>query len=328
MPVLRPSFVLFFAVPRVRIVLVNQHSLQRLHNLKRNPILFALTTFFISSILSPTFPRELAHMTDLAAIQPVLDDFVPLCQTFGRGRWSIAIGGSFGKGSNDRTSDLDMSYYCDELAMSWGEIEAAFMPLVRKWDALGVKVDGVWVRLIPEIETALAGWLAGEVRPVELVWSVWGYHLLPDLYHQRIILDPYHVAADWKARLAVYPPVLQRAVIRKHLGSLQYWRRDYHYASKVRRGDIVFLAGLSARLVHDMCQVIFALNERYFVGDGQNLRFIAGMALQPRDFSARVQQALYPAPGEHMYEEQYAVLCGLIDELGGIVQESGVLAAR
>ncbi len=262
-------------------------------------------------------------MSDLTPIQPVLDDFIPLCQTFGRGRWVIAIGGSFGKGANDHTSDLDMRYYCDELAMSWGAIEAAFMPLVNAWGERGVKVDGVWVRTIPEIESALAGWLAGQVKPVELVWSVWGYHLLPDLYHQRIILDPFGVAADWKARLAVYPPVLKRAVLAKHMGSLRYWRRDYHYASKVRRADVVFLAGLSARLVHDMCQVIFALNERYFVGDGQNLRFIAGMPIQPRDFAARVQQALYPAPGERQFEEQYAALCALIDELEALVSASG-----
>jgi len=40
-------------------------------------------------------------------------------------------------------------------------------------------------------------------------------------------------------------------------GTFLYWRHDHHYASKVQRQDVVFLAGLSAKLVHDVVQVLF-----------------------------------------------------------------------
>lgn len=254
-------------------------------------------------------------MPEPIVTQTILAELPTLCAPFGRGRWAIAVGGSFGKGTDDATSDLDPRYYADALAMPLGEIAAAINPWVAGWAGRGVKIDGVWVRTTAEVEAPLGRWLAGELAAQEMVWTVWGYHLLPDLYYQRIVLDPFGLAAGWKERLSVYPPALKRAVLAKHGGSLRYWRSDYHYASKVRREDAVFLAGLSARLVHDMCQVIFALNERYFVGDGQNLRFIEAMPIQPRDFSARVEQALYPGAGAGRYQAQYDALRGLIEDV-------------
>jgi hypothetical protein len=81
----------------------------------------------------------------------------------------------------------------------------------------------------------------------------------------------------------------------------------------VTRGDYVFLAGMSSKLVHEVIQILFAMNETYFVGDGSNLKFIEKFKIKPPEFAAKVQQILYPA-GPNAYESQYAELCKLIDE--------------
>jgi hypothetical protein len=80
------------------------------------------------------------------------------------------------------------------------------------------------------------------------------------------------------------------------------------------RGDVVFLAGMGARLVHDILQVLFALNECYYVGDGNNLRYVATFAIKPPAVEERITVALQIL---HDPEHQYRLFQELIaDELG------------
>jgi hypothetical protein len=81
---------------------------------------------------------------------------------------------------------------------------------------------------------------------------------------------------------------------------------------------VIFLAGLSSKLVHEIIQIVFAINETYFVGDGSNLNFIANFKIVPRDFSARISAILYPRPPDPA-SSQYAHLTALIDEVISLV---------
>lgn len=258
-------------------------------------------------------------MEQPALATEMVAECVPLIRALGIGRYAIAIGGSRGKGLADRRSDYDFRLYCDEMRGGAGVCQtpewAEFAGSVARWRTRGLEIDHVWIRTFEEIETALQSWLEGQIIPVDLQWTVWGYHLLPDVYHQQILEDPWGLAAEWKQRLRTYPPKLRQALVSKHLGSLRYWRSDYHYASKVERGDAVFLAGLSARLVHDLMQTLFALNETYFVGDGNNLDFARRFAVLPCNFAERVKLALYPPAAEDRFAHQRDTLLGLIDDV-------------
>jgi hypothetical protein len=65
------------------------------------------------------------------------------------------------------------------------------------------------------------------------------------------------------------------------LKSLKYRRTDCRYADKAIRRDVVFLAGWSSRLVHDIIQLLCALNETYCPGDGNHLQMMAGFKIIP-----------------------------------------------
>ena len=108
--------------------------------------------------------------------------------------------------------------------------------------------------------------------------------------------------------------MLRQAILDKNLASLRYWRADYHYAHKVERGDIVFLAGITSKLVHEIIQTPFALNETYYVGDGANLAFVENLRIVPADFTTRVRDILCPRASEAS-AGQYAALTALIDEV-------------
>jgi hypothetical protein len=250
-------------------------------------------------------------------VETVLADFIPICREMVVGRYAILVGGSLGKGLADKTSDIDLRLFYDELAPqpALASVEQRLADTIRAWEEKGQVVDGCWTRQIGPIEAEVACWLAGEGRPTDIVWTIWGYYLLPDLYHMALVEDPFGVIAGWKATLATYSPKLKAAILAKHLGSLRYWREDYHYRSKVRRQDCVFLAGLTSRLLHDIMQVLFALNETYFVGDGGNLHFAEAFAIVPPRLTERVNGILYPGDDAEALERQYAQLGELIDEV-------------
>jgi len=255
-------------------------------------------------------------------LQPVIDDLLPLCKALGQGRYAVSIGGSYGKGTFDRSSDLDFRLFCERRLPTPEANRAAYATLqaaIDRWAAAGYTIDGCWVRTIGDIEQEIDRWVIGEGVPVDLVWTIWGYHILTDVYNQMVIDDPYGVLAGWRAQLATYPPRLKQAVLDKHLASVRYWRQDYHYRHKVARRDVVFLAGLSARLVHDLMQILFALNETYYAGDGNNLVFVEQFDLVPTGFIEGVEAALYPGNDDGAAEAQYERLAALIDAVEALV---------
>ena len=89
---------------------------------------------------------------------------------------------------------------------------------------------------------------------------------------------------------------------------------------KVERRDRVFLAGLTSRLVHDLIAILFALNETYYVGDGNNLDFIARFRQAPEGVAEAVARILYPEAGDDALERQYTDLAGLIDAVVGLAE--------
>ena len=59
-------------------------------------------------------------------------------------------------------------------------------------------------------------------------------------------------------------------------------------------------------------QVLFPLNELYFVGDDINLAYVAQFTPKPTDVIPCVEEVLYPEPGENRLEQQCQLLCSLI----------------
>jgi hypothetical protein len=253
-------------------------------------------------------------------VQDAIQDFTETLQTFQVGKRAITLGGSIGKGIFDENSDLDFRIF-HEKELLWPdkdpELWKPIWAKLEKWKALGINIDGLWPRSIAQVEADIQCAVAGEIQVDMKVWSVWGYHLLTDIDNQFVIEDTEGVIAGWHRLLHPFPPKLKQALLEKHIGSLRYWRKDYHYKNKVLRGDPIFLASLSARLVHDIMQVLFALNEKYFSGDGANLVFAKSFVIQPENLESRILQALYPSmkTEKECFESQYNTIASLIDEI-------------
>ncbi len=259
-----------------------------------------------------------------AEVQPLIDELLPLCRALGEGKYAVSIGGSYGKGTFDRQSDLDIRLFCERKVSEPEAREAAHRALrqaIDQWAGQGFIIDGCWTRTIAEIETQLELWTCGEGHAPDIVWTIWGYHVVTDVYNQAVIEDPYDILAGWRERLSTYPAKMKDTLIRKHVASLRYWRQDYHYAYKLVRRDLVFLAGLTTKLVHDLLKVLFALNETYFPGDGKNLHFTDSFLIVPRQFRERVGDILYPGRSNEAIASQRAQLMAMIDEVLALVPQ-------
>lgn len=251
-------------------------------------------------------------------------DVLPLFRRMSAtGPYAITLGGSHGKGLSDRRSDFDFRVYYETAAaeVEWRAAMDDLNRYIEKWKALDVEIDGVWPRAIADVDSELDRLVAGGVAPPQYIWNVWGYHMFTDIYNQAIVEDPCGVAQAWKDRLAVYPDSLRDSILKSRGDSLRYWRGDYHYRNKAARRDHVFMASITARLVNDMMQVLYALNRFYFPGDGLNLIFTQKFSIKPDNLEERVVRILYPGTDVDCLDRQYAGTIELIDEVLGLMGE-------
>ena len=249
----------------------------------------------------------------------VFHDLIPLLKNLVKSeRYLITLGGSHGKGVSDNLSDYDFRIYSDEYVQGdiWNIAAKELSNKVFDLKKNGIIVDDIWYRNIGETNEIIQQWVSGNGMPQSFIWCVWGYNMLTDIFNQIIIADPFNIATKWKEDLSVYPAKLKSALITKHTKSMKYWRNDYHFRNKVERADYVFLSSLTNKLIHDIFQVIYALNESYYPGDGNNMLLIKEFTILPKNFENRVYDILYPNNKEvNLFAQQFNKLVLLIDDV-------------
>jgi hypothetical protein len=154
---------------------------------------------------------------------------------------------------------------------------------------------------------------------------------LSDLKNMVPIEDPYGLLARWKSQVVEYPPKLRAAIIAQYLGAAKFWPDNFHYKSAIERGDLIYVMGIVQQVVHNIIQVVFALNNTYFPGDKKLDSAIAHLPMKPQHFGARIKQLLWPGvPADKRLlvsqREELVRLLGEIDEL--VAQAQALAQAR
>jgi hypothetical protein len=269
-------------------------------------------------------PSAETRDADAALEAELIAEMTPLIADLAvEGNGAVALGGSRAKGRSDARSDYDFRVYADGFeqdrrnSMSWNRFEAA----MAGWEARGFRTDGVWPRVYANVQRDLSAWLAGSGTLKTFEWTIWGYHLPTDIFHQQIISDPRGTLAGWKQQLATYPDAMRDALVSQNMEILRYWATDYHYASKVARRDLVFLVGLTGKLANTILQVVFAHNRTYFPGDGWNLAMAEELPRLPPDFHARMTAFLEPDRDPGGWERQRMQVIEIISDLEVLTAE-------
>lgn len=252
---------------------------------------------------------------------------IPLLRQFAASEYGIAIGGAHAKGVADAESDLDIYLFADSILtndqrtqlassfsaditdiVTWG-IEAPFEQGGSDFYYQGTKVE-CWLRSREMIDTTIAECREGIIKQDLVRWTTTGFYnhcCLSDLQHMIPVDDPYSILATWQQAIAEYPPKMQTAIIEKHLSGARFWPSNFHYSSAVERQDIIYTTGIVQQVVHNLIQVLFAVNKCYFPGDKKLAKALTRLEHVPMGFVERIQELLFPgtpATKEHLRQQQ------------------------
>jgi hypothetical protein len=257
-----------------------------------------------------------------------------LVRSFSLSEYGIALGGAHAKGIADEESDVDLYLFATAVRPNEerAQLAAAFSPEVGNvvcWgdDTLFSQAGTdfrfrerhieCWLRNAAHINETIAACQAGVVRRDLVTWTTTGFYnhcCLSDVKAMVPLADPAGILARWKSQVATYPPKLRRSIIGQHLAAAQFWPRNFHYRSAVARADVIYVTGIVQQVVHNLVQVLFALNETYFPGDKRLDEALAHLPCQPAGLRERVASLLWPgAPAtvallHHQQEEVQALL--------------------
>jgi hypothetical protein len=231
---------------------------------------------------------------------------------------AVVLGGSYASGLQTSASDLDIGiYYAEADPFPLEQIRRIAMQISRPGQpptVTGFYEWGAWVNGGAWIQTA-AGKVDFLYRNLEQVQKAIqdaqagiyqhdydqqpsnGFYSICYLAETEICLplyDPQGRIADLKQQVQGYPPKLKQKII---AGSL--WGTEFtliHARGFAGKADVYNTAGCLVRAAAHLTQALFALNERYFLGDKRILETIAGFKQAPIDYTKHIS-AILACPG-------------------------------
>lgn len=295
--------------------------------------------------------NSLARPQELSATQDaLLSDLVGRLSRI-EGIEAIVLGGSYARGRARPDSDIDVGLlYRDDTPFSISEIRSvcadlndAQDPVVTNIGEWGPWVDGgAWLtmggqrvdllyRSLDKIDRVI---LDAEEGKYELHYGQqppFGFFsptYLGEIFVAVPLLDPNHLLASLKARVAKYPEALRASVVHSYLRAVEFGLTAF--APKFApMGDPFGTVGCLARFIHQLVLVLFALNRIYLLNDKTVLAEIEDFPLAPSAFRARVHSLLaHPGSSAETLEaavQEVEALFRETAELAGDLYEAGPL---
>ena len=262
---------------------------------------------------------------------------------------AVALGGSWARREAHPNSDIDLGiYYRPECPpsiqalreLAW-ELDDRHLPdAVTGFGEWGPWIDG-------------GGWLKIQNRPVD--WLYRDLDLIsrvidecragetschyqpghPHGFHTHIYLGEIHHCVplyDLENELSTlikltadYPPLLKHSIVDKYL-----WEAGFALDTSLKsaaRGDVFYVTGCLFRCAACLVQVLFALNERYFVNEKGSVGAVDSLEVRPPDFGETVSTTL-ARPGKGPVElrasaDRFTRLIGATKELAASLPREG-----
>ena len=239
-----------------------------------------------------------------------------------RGMAAIVLGGSYASGTHHEASDMDLGlYYSEAKPFSIDEIRQVAegasvdgMVTVTGFYEWGAWVNGgAWIqtpqgkvdflyRNLEQVGRTIAEAQQGVSQHDYGQQPAYGFYSVIYLAETQICIplyDPELLIAKLKRSVEVYPPQLKQNVI---AGSL--WSAEFSFLFAHRfaaQGDIYNTVGCLTRIVSNLTQALFALNETYFLRDKSVLDVVASFPHLPSGYVQQINSIL-SCPGSTAQE--------------------------
>lgn len=226
---------------------------------------------------------------------------------------AVVLGGSHARGTAGPDSDIDIAIYYH--AVSPPDIDvlrqvAAELSGNPEQQVTGLYEWGRWVngggwlstpagkvdllnREIDKVRRTIDDAHVGKYEQDYLQQPAFGFYSLAYLEETRCcvpLFDPDHVIDELKTQVERFPDALRATVIKDHLWLAEFtlqWAEGF-----VARNDIYVSAGCFSRIGASLIQVLYAINDRYFLSDKAVILDVPTFAKQPPDFLQRLADGL------------------------------------
>jgi predicted nucleotidyltransferase len=226
---------------------------------------------------------------------------------------AVVLGGSWARGAGDANSDIDLGIYYDPstpldiagLRTLAAELDdshsgdavteiGSWGPWINGGAWLTVNVQRVdWIyRDLALARQIIEACAAGNPKIYYQAGHPHGFHThiyLAEIALCQPLYDPFGDVAALKALTIPYPPALKRALI----GTL--WEAGFALDTSRKsamRGDVFHVTGGLFRCAAVLAQVLFALNQQYWMNEKGSIQAISRFPLRPQDWEARVTRVL------------------------------------
>jgi hypothetical protein len=255
----------------------------------------------------------------------------------------VVLGGSRARGSHTSSSDVDLGLYyhagqpIDLEALEWLTAQLddeGRRSLVTPFGGWGpwingggwLKVQGVPVdflyRELDKVSAVIEACRSGQVDIYYQAGHPHGFLsaiYLAEIAVCRVLWEKDDCVTHLKQQALPYPQALKQALVQKFA-----WEVNFHLGGVykgISRLDRVYTAGCAFRVAACMTQVLFAINEQYWLNEKGAAAVTESFAIKPRDFRTRLEAAFSGLGGSPAEMEQAAAeLESLSAELDRIIQ--------
>jgi hypothetical protein len=229
------------------------------------------------------------------------------------GLQAIVLGGSWASGTQRPDSDIDLGLYYNEVSpldvnhvrMIANDLNDFPDPEVTELEGWGRWVNGgAWLtikgqrvdflyRNIDFVSMIIDECNGGEKQFDFFQQPPYGFHsyiYCAETQMCKILYDPQKVIADLKSKVFLYSASLKSNIINGFL-----WHAEFsiEVAKKsANSGDVYFVAGCLTRIASSLVQVLYALNETYFISDKRLKKDVEQFSLKPQGFVMRLDRIL------------------------------------
>ncbi|HEY4386805.1 MAG TPA: nucleotidyltransferase domain-containing protein [Ktedonobacteraceae bacterium] len=244
--------------------------------------------------------------------EPLLQQIVDYLQPV-RGLRAIVLGGSYASGTARPDSDLDIGlYYYEDRPLAIDRIRSiaatlndTLNPVVTELGGWGAWVNGgAWLsiggqrldflyRNIDFVSATLDECNRGIIHSDYWQQPAYGFHSFMYCAETAIcrpLYDPDHIIDDLKTKVARYSSQLKQAIIRTFLWSARFTLDNTYKAAA--RGEVYLVTGCLARAMHCLVQVLYALNETYYLSESRLDADVHAFSIQPALFLERMYALL------------------------------------
>lgn len=220
---------------------------------------------------------------------------------------AVVLGGSMARGVADGSSDVDLGIYYHnsnppkledlrQLAAVLDENGTGAVTGYGEWgpwvnggawlSIKGTKVDWLY-RDLERVAQVIEDCRAGRISADYYLGHPHAFHnyiYLGEIAYCRPLFDPGNAIGALKLLTAQYPPAMKKAIAARYLYDARFMLEAAR--KPAARGDVFEVSGCLFRVAAALVQVLFALNEQYFINENRALPATAGFERCPPRFAA------------------------------------------